>query len=126
MLQKYEVIMELKPIKNEKDYEAALARMEEIFDAAEDTKEGDEAEILSLMIEDYENRHYPLEPPDPIEAIRIRMEEQNMKQKDLVEYFGSKSIVSEILNRKRKLTVEMIRKLNRELDIPASVLIKEY
>lgn len=126
MLQKYEVIMKLKPIKNEKDYGAALARMEEIFDAAEDTKEGDEAEILSLMIEDYENRHYPLEPPDPIDAIRIRMEEQNMQQKDLVEYFGSKSIVSEILNRKRKLTVEMIRKLNSGLDIPASVLIREY
>ncbi len=118
--------MKLKPIKNEKDYGAALARMEEIFDAAEDTKEGDEAEILSLMIEDYENRHYPLEPPDPIDAIRIRMEEQNMQQKDLVEYFGSKSIVSEILNRKRKLTVEMIRKLNSGLDIPASVLIREY
>lgn len=118
--------MDLKPIKNEKDYRNALERLELIFDAPTDTKEGDEAEILSLMIENYENEHYPIESPDPIEAIKIRMEELNMRQKDLVGIIGGKSRVSEILNRKKKLTVEMIRELERILQISASVLVNNY
>jgi HTH-type transcriptional regulator/antitoxin HigA len=118
--------MDLKPIKNEKDYRNALERLEIIFDAPTDTKEGDEAEILSLMIENYENEHYPIESPDPIEAIKIRMEELNMRQKDLVGVIGGKSRVSEILNRKKKLTVEMIRELERILQISASVLVNNY
>jgi HTH-type transcriptional regulator/antitoxin HigA len=118
--------MDLKPIKNEKDYRNALERLEIIFDAPTDTKEGDEAEILSLMIENYENEHYPIESPDPIEAIKIRMEELNMRQKDLVGIIGGKSRVSEILNRKKKLTVEMIRELERILQISASVLVNNY
>jgi len=118
--------MDLKPIKNEKDYRNALKRLEIIFDAPTDTKEGDEAEILSLMIEHYENEHYPIESPDPIEAIKIRMEELNMRQKDLVGVIGGKSRVSEILNRKKKLTVEMIRELERILQISASVLVNNY
>ena len=118
--------MNLKPIKNESDYQNALERLEEIFDAPVDTKEGDEAEILSLMIENYENEHYPIEAPDPIEAIKIRMEELNLRQKDLVGVIGGKSRVSEILNRKKKLTVEMIRELERILQIPASVLVNNY
>lgn len=118
--------MDLKPIKNEKDYRNALKRLEIIFDAPTDTKEGDEAEILSLMIENYENEHYPIESPDPIEAIKIRMEELNMRQKDLVGVIGGKSRVSEILNRKKKLTVEMIRELERILQISASVLVNNY
>jgi len=118
--------MNLKPIKNEKDYRNALERLEIIFDAPIDTKEGDEAEILSLMIENYENEHYPIESPDPIEAIKIRMEELNLRQKDLVGVIGGKSRVSEILNRKRKLTVEMIRELERILQISASVLVNNY
>jgi HTH-type transcriptional regulator/antitoxin HigA len=123
---KIKLIMNLKPIKNESDYQNALQRLEEIFDAPVDTKEGDEAEILSLMIENYENEHYPIEAPDPIEAIKIRMEELNLRQKDLVGIIGGKSRVSEILNRKKKLTVEMIRELERILQIPASVLVNNY
>lgn len=118
--------MELKPIKTEKDYRNALKRLEVIFDAKIDTKEGDEAEILSLLIENYENEHYEIEAPDPIEAIKIRMEELNMRQKDLVGIIGGKSRVSEILNRKKRLTVEMIRELEKILQISASVLVNNY
>lgn len=118
--------MELKPIRTEKDYRAALKRMDVIFDAPLNTKEGDEAEILSLLIENFENEHYPIEAPDPIEAIKIRMEELNIKQKDLVGIIGGKSRVSEILNRKKKLTVDMIRELEHRLQIPASVLVSSY
>lgn len=118
--------MNLRPIKSEKDYRNALERLEIIFDAPIDTKEGDEAEILSLMIENYENEHYPIDVPDPIEAIKIRMEELNLRQKDLVGIIGGKSRVSEILNRKKKLTVEMIRELEHILQISASVLVNNY
>lgn len=118
--------MELKPIKKERDYREALERLEMIFDAPTETKEGDEAEILSLLIENYENEHYPIEAPDPIEAIKIRMEELNMRQKDLIGIIGGKSRVSEILNRKKRLTVDMIRELERILQISASVLVNNY
>jgi HTH-type transcriptional regulator/antitoxin HigA len=118
--------MEIKPIKTEKDYEKALERLELIFDATPNSKEGDEAEILSLLIDNYENKNYPIDPPDPIEAIKIRMEEMNLKQKDLVGVIGGKSRVSEILNRKKRLTVEMIRELERVLNISASVLVNNY
>ncbi|CAM3431032.1 helix-turn-helix domain-containing protein [Aequorivita lipolytica] len=118
--------MELKPIKSEKDYRNTLERLEIIFDAPVDTKDGGEAEILSLLIENYENEHYPIEAPDPIEAIKIRMEELNMRQKNLVGIVGGKSRVSEILNRKKRLTVDMIRELERILQISASVLVNNY
>jgi len=118
--------MNVKPIKSDKDYRNALERLEMIFDAPIDSKKGDEAEILSLLIENYENEHYPIEAPDPIEAIKIRMEELNMRQKDLVGIIGGKSRVSEILNRKKKLTVDMIRELERILQISASVLVNNY
>jgi HTH-type transcriptional regulator/antitoxin HigA len=118
--------MELKPIKTDKDYRNALERLDVIFDAPIDTKEGDEAEILSLLLENYENEHFPIEAPDPIEAIKIRMEELNMRQKDLVGIIGGKSRVSEILNRKKRLTVDMIRDLERILQISASVLVNNY
>ena len=118
--------MNLKPIKNENDYRNALERLEVIFDTPINTIEGDEAEILSLMIENYENEHYPIEAPDPIEAIKIRMEELNLRQKDLVGVIGGKSRVSEILSRKKKLTVEMIRELEQKLQISASVLVNNY
>ncbi|CAM3482941.1 helix-turn-helix domain-containing protein [Aequorivita lipolytica] len=118
--------MELKPIKTNKNYQDALIRLEVIFDAPIDTKEGDEAEILSMLIENYENEHYPIEAPDPIEAIKIRMEELNMRQKDLVGIIGGKSRVSEILNRKKRLTVDMIRDLEKTLQISASVLVNNY
>ena len=119
-------IMKLKPIKTDKDYRDALERLEIIFDAPINTKEGDEAEILSLLIENFENEHYPIDAPDPIEAIKIRMEELNMRQKDLVGIIGGKSRVSEILNRKKRLTVDMIRDLERILQISASVLVSNY
>tara|TARA_R110002049_G_scaffold132849_1_gene292173 strand:- start:5099 stop:5467 length:369 start_codon:yes stop_codon:yes gene_type:complete len=118
--------MEIKPIKTEKDYDKALERLELIFDAATNSKKGDEAEILSMLIENYENKHYPIESPDPIEAIKIRMEEMNLRQKDLIGVIGGKSRVSEILNRKKRLTVEMIRELERILHISASVLVNNY
>lgn len=118
--------MNIKPIKTEKDYEKALQRLEQIFDASPDTKEGDEAEVLSLLIEYYEDRYYPIEAPDPIEAIKIRMEELNLKQKDLIGIIGGKSRVSEVLNKKKKLTVEMIRKLEQALHLPASSLLGNY
>lgn len=118
--------MKLKPIKSDKDYRNALERLEVIFDAPINSKDGDEAEILSLLIENYENEHYPIEAPDPIEAIKIRMEELNMRQKDLVGIIGGKSRVSEILNRKKRLTVDMIRELEQKLQISASVLVNNY
>ena len=118
--------MKLKPIKTDKDYRDALERLEIIFDAPINTKEGDEAEILSLLIQNYENEHYPIDAPDPIEAIKIRMEELNMRQKDLVGIIGGKSRVSEVLNRKNRLTVDMIRDLERILQISASVLVSNY
>ncbi len=118
--------MKIRPIKTEQDYEKALERLELIFDAKQNTKEGDEAEILSMLIDNYENQHYPIEAPDPIEAIKIRMEEMNLKQKDLVGIIGGKSRVSEILNKKKKLTVDMIRELEKVLHISASVLVNNY
>jgi len=118
--------MNIKPIKTETEYDEALNRFDAIFDASPDTEEGNEAETLSLLIEDYEDRYYPIEAPDPIEAIKIRMEEMNLNQKDLVGVIGGKSRVSEVLNRKRKLTVDMIRELERVLDISASVLVRNY
>ena len=118
--------MEIRPIKTEKDYDKAMERLELIFDASPNSKEGDEAEILLLLIENFENKYYPIESPDPIEAIKIRMEEMNLKQKDLVGVIGGKSRVSEILNKKKKLTVEMIRELERVLHISASVLVNNY
>lgn len=118
--------MAVKPIKTEADYDRALQRLEKIFDAPVDSKEGDEAEVLILLIENYENKFYPIEAPDPIEAIRIRMEEMNLKQKDLVGIIGSKSRVSEVLNKRKRLTVDMIRELEQTLHISASVLIGSY
>ena len=118
--------MTIKLIKTENDYQEALARMDEIFDAPEGSPESDEADILALLIDDYENQNYPIEAPDPIEAIKIRMEEMDLKQKDLAQELGGKNRVSEILNKKRKLTVDMIRKLADKLKLSASILIQDY
>jgi len=118
--------MKIKPIKTEADYQAALNRLDKIFDAKIGTKESDEADILGLLIDDYENIHYPIEAPDPIEAIKIRMKELNLKQVDLISEIGGKSRVSEVLNRKRKLTIDMIRNLTEKLSLSAELLIKDY
>lgn len=118
--------MDIKAIKTEQDYDQALKRLGDIFHAETDTPEGDEAEVLTILIEKYEDGHYPIGMPDPIEAIKFRMEQMGMKQKDLAEVVGFTSRVSEILNRKRKLTLGMIRKLNDKLHIPTEVLVQEY
>lgn len=118
--------MNIMPLKTNKDYETALKRMEALFDAPMGTSESDEADILALVIDDYEKKHFPIEAPDPIEAIKIRMEEMNLKQSDLINEIGGKSRVSEILNRKRKLTVEMIRNLTSRLNLSANILVKDY
>ena len=118
--------MEIKMIKTEEDYEKALKRLEEIFDAPIDSSEGDEAEILSILVEKYEDEHYPIEDPDPIEAIKFRMEQMDMKKSDLAKIIGYKSRVSEIFSRKRKLTLQMIRKLHKKLKIPYEILVADY
>lgn len=118
--------MNITPIKNEKDYSKALERLEVIFDSKKGTINGDELEILSILIDKYENETFPIGFPDPIEAIKFRMEQMGLKQKDLAEVVGFKSRVSEILNKKRKLTLEMIRNLNEKLHIPTEVLIQDY
>lgn len=118
--------MKIVPIRNEKDYQKALDRLEDIFDAKKGTEEGDELEILSILIDRYENENFPIGMPDPIEAIKFRMEQMGMKQKDLAEVVGYKSRVSEILSKKRKLTLDMIRKLNATLHIPTEVLVQDY
>jgi len=120
------MIMNIKPIRTESDYRLSLERLELIFDAEIGTPNSDEADILGLMIDDYEKKHYPIDAPDPIEAIKIRMEEMQLKQLDLVDAIGGKSRVSEILNRKRKLTVEMIRNLTQKLNLSPELLIGDY
>lgn len=118
--------MNIKLIKTEADYQNALTRLEAIFDAKIGTPESDEADILGLMVDEYEKKHYHIEAPDPIEAIKIRMEEMQLKQVDLVDAIGGKNRVSEVLNRKRKLTVEMIRNLTKRLNLSPGLLIHDY
>jgi HTH-type transcriptional regulator/antitoxin HigA len=118
--------MEIKPIKTETDYNQALERLEIIFDAKNGTPEGDELEVLGILIDQYENEHFPIDLPDPIEAIKFRMEQMGYNQNDLANIIGLKSRASEILNRKRKLSLEMIRKLHEVLNIPTDVLIQTY
>ena len=115
-----------KIIKTEEEYNQALVRLEKIFDAEVGTPEGDELELLSLLIDNYEKIHYPIDLPDPIEAIKFRMEQLGIKPKDLAKVLGFRSRVTEILNKKRKLSLDMIRRLNKDLHIPTSVLIQEY
>lgn len=118
--------MDIKVIKTEDGYFQALKRLEAIFHAAADTPEGDEAEVLSILIEKYEDEHYPIGPPDPIEAIKFRMEQIGMNNQDLAEIIGYKSRVSEIFSRKRKLSLKMIRNLHEKLNIPYESLITDY
>ena len=118
--------MNIRMIKTEDDYRAALIKMESLFGAEIGTVESDEADILGLMIDEYERQHYFIDAPDPIEAIKIRMEEMHLNQKDLVNEIGGKNRVSEVLNRKRKLTLDMIRKLNVRLNLSPALLIHDY
>ncbi len=114
-----------KVIKTTAEHESALARVEELFTAKPGTAEGDELELLLLLVETYEEKEFPIELPDPIEAIRFRMEQAKLKQKDLIPIFGSKGKVSEVLNGKRELSLMMIRKLTNDFGIPAEVLLQE-
>ena len=115
--------MEAKLIKTEADYNAALARLEKLFDVKPGSKNFDEAELLMTLVELYEEQHYKIEAPDPIEAIKFRMEQMGMKRVDLAQYLGSRGRVSEILNRQRSLTLAMIKKLHKEFGIPAESLL---
>lgn len=115
--------MDIWPIKNERDYNTAIRRIEELWGAQKKTPEGDEMDLLATLVESYEMKHFPIAPPDPIDAIKFRMEQMGMTKADMVQYLGSQSRVSEILNRKRGLTLRMIRSLNKGLKIPAEILI---
>lgn len=118
--------MEIKPIRTENDYNQALVRLEFIFDAKKGSSEGDELEVLGILIDQYENEHFSVGMPDPIEAIKFRMDQMGYNQNDLANIVGLKSRASEILNRKRKLSLEMIRQLHEQLNIPTDVLIQAY
>lgn len=119
-------IMNIKAIKTEEGYNQALQRLEEIFHAPINSIEGDEAEVLSILIEKYEDENYPIKSPDPIEAILFRMEQMEMTKKDLEDVLGYKSRVSEIFSKKRKLNINMIRKLHDKMNIPYESLIANY
>lgn len=121
MLKRYD--MEIRPIKTEQDYNSAIKRIEELWGAKKDTPKGDELDLLVTLVESYEMKHYPIAPPDPIDAIKFRMEQMGMTKKDMVKYLGSQSRVSEILNRKRKLTLKMVKSLYKGLKIPAEILL---
>jgi HTH-type transcriptional regulator / antitoxin HigA len=115
----------IRPIHDEADYEVALAEIDSLMDAMPGTPEGDRLDVLVTLVGAYEARHWAIAAPDPIEAIRIRMEQKNLRQRDLEPMIGSRGRVSEVLSRKRSLTLPMIRRLSRELDLPADVLIQE-
>ena len=115
--------MEIRPIKTDQDYNASIRRIEVLWGAKKDSQQGDELDLLITLVESYEMKHYPIAPPDPIDAIKFRMEQMNMTKADLVQYIGSQSRVSEILNGKRKLTLGMIKSLYKGLRIPADILL---
>ena len=126
MHQKSKQTMTIKPIKTKKDYQAAMYRLDVIFDSKPGTPEGDELEVLGILLDKYEMEHYPVGYPDPIEAIKFRMEQMGYSQNDLAKVVGLKSRASEILSKKRKLSLEMIRQLHQVLKIPTDVLIQSY
>jgi len=115
--------MNIKPIRNDADLRAAFARLSSIYQAPANTPEADEMEVLTALIEVYENQHYPITPPDPVDAIRFRMEQQGLNAKDLEPFIGSSGRVSEILNRKRRLSLSMIKRLHEGLSIPYESLM---
>lgn len=114
------------PIRTDADYEAALRTIEELFDAAPETPQGDTLDVLTILVEDYESRHHPIAFPDPIEAILYHLESRGLSRQDLEPYIGSRAQVDEVLDRKRPLSIDMIRKLHLDLGIAADVLIQPY
>jgi HTH-type transcriptional regulator / antitoxin HigA len=115
---------EVKPIRSEKDYDAALSEIESLWGAKSGTPKGDRLDVLATLIDAWEAAQYPMDPPDPIEAIKFRMEQQGLTRKDLEGIIGSRARIAEVLDRKRGLSIAMIRRLNAELHIPAEILIK--
>ena len=118
--------MALKRIKTKKDYQIALARFEEIFQSRKGSPDSDEADVLALLIEEYENREFLIHAPSPLEAIKYRMDQQGLTNKDLAEILGYKSRVTDIFKKHRKLTLNMVRRLHEALHIPLETLVKEY
>lgn len=118
--------MQLKMIRTKKDYQAAMERFEKIFQAKSGTLQSDEADVLALLIKNYEDKHYIIEAPDPLDAIRYRMQQQGLSNSDLGEILGYKSRVTDLFNRHRKLNLGMIRKLHNHLNISYETLVKEY
>jgi len=115
--------MEIRPIKTEEDYNTSIRRIKVLWGAKKDTPQGDELDLLVTLVESYEMKHYPIAPPDPVDAIKFRMEQMDMTKADMVQYIGSQSRVSEILNGRRKLTLGMIKALYKGLRIPAEILL---
>ena len=118
--------MDIKPIRSEADYETALKTIEQLWDAAQGSPEADQLDVLVTLVEAYEEKHYPIPPPDPIEAILHYMESQGLSEPDLQTYLGAGTCVSEVLNRERALSLDMIRKLHKGLGIPADILVQPY
>ena len=118
--------MEIKPVRTKKDYDAAMKEIDRLFSADPGTREGDRLEVLATLIEAYEEKHHRISPPNPIDAIRYYMESRGLTRSDMEQFIGSRARVSEVLNRKRALTMEMIRNLHKGLGIPAEVLIQPY
>ena len=118
-------MVQVRPIKTNADYEAALARAETLMDAEPNTSEADELDVLATLIEAYEDKHFPMDLPDPVDAIKFHIEQQGLSRKDLEPLIGSRARVAEVLNRRRGLSLAMVRRLNAELGIPAEVLIQE-
>ena len=116
--------MEIKPIRTERDYERALREVERLMDAKPGTAEDDRLDVLATLVDAYESKHFPIDPPDPIEAIRFRLEQQGLDTRALVGVIGGRSRVYEVMHRKRSLTLEMIRRLHERFGIPAEVLIR--
>lgn len=118
--------MDITPIKTESDYQAALKEIEELMDAQPDTPEGDRLDVMTTLVEAFEAKHYPIDEPDPIEAILHRMEALGIDRKDLEKMIGTRARVSEVLNRKRPLTISMIRRISEKMHISANVLVRPY
>jgi HTH-type transcriptional regulator/antitoxin HigA len=118
--------LNIKPIRDKDSYEQALTSIENLWDAQPDSPEADRLDVLVTLVESYEQQRFPIEAPDPIEAIKFRMEQQGLSDADLVPYLGQRSRVSEILNKKRKLTLTMIRNLHQKLNIPLESLVSDY
>ena len=115
--------MQICPKKSEKDYQNAIGRIEELWGSEKDTEQGDELDLLVTLVENYEIKHFPIAPPDPIDAIKFRMEQSGLTNADMFKYLGSQSRVSEILNRKRNLSLKMIKRLYKDLNFPTEVLL---